>query len=303
MWMVIGALGGRPRSASRSTADGGAVVLGLFAGFVGWAKDRHGREPGAAATSRPTGARCRKLWCARCSHAWKRSRRGSPGVERAAGAEPRRRATAAPCARRRCAVARSDAAAPRAARRRRDTANAAAVPRRTAMRVPPPPAGLPVRRDRRRRRPQAPSPALPARLATRCCREWLAGGNTLTRVGIVILFFGVAFLLRYFAEIVTVPIEAKLAARRRSAGSRSPRWACGCAARVPRYGLSLEGAGMGIVYLTVFAAFRLYDVLPPLPAIVLLVAIAALTVALALRARFAGARGARASRAASSRRS
>ncbi len=48
--------------------------------------------------------------------------------------------------------------------------------------------------------------------ATRALWAWFTGGNTLARVGVLVLFFGVAFLLRYFAEIVTIPIEAKLVA-------------------------------------------------------------------------------------------
>ncbi|MEO8564892.1 MAG: DUF2339 domain-containing protein [Betaproteobacteria bacterium] len=112
---------------------------------------------------------------------------------------------------------------------------------------------------------------------------WFTGGNALTRIGVVILFFGVAFLLRYLAEIVTVPIEWRLigvgviglvliAIGMRLARAR------------PGYGLSLQGAGAGILYLTTFAAFRLYHVLPPLPGLLLLAAIAASTVALAIRA-------------------
>jgi uncharacterized membrane protein len=112
---------------------------------------------------------------------------------------------------------------------------------------------------------------------------WLTGGNALTRIGVVILFFGVAFLLRYLAEIVTVPIEWRLigvgviglvliAIGMRLAHAR------------PGYGLSLQGAGAGILYLTTFAAFRLYHVLPPLPGLLLLALIAASTVALAIRA-------------------
>jgi uncharacterized membrane protein len=112
--------------------------------------------------------------------------------------------------------------------------------------------------------------------------RWITGGNALTRVGIVILFFGVAFLLRYFAEVVNVPIELKLA----GAGAGGIALAAIgflLARQRPAYGLSLQGAGMGIVYLTVFAAFRLYEVLAPPPAIALLVIVAAATIALALR--------------------
>jgi uncharacterized membrane protein len=120
--------------------------------------------------------------------------------------------------------------------------------------------------------PETPSP-LP---------RWIAGGNALTRVGIVVLFFGVAFLLRYFAEIADVSIEVKLAA---AALGGLVIAAIGVALfrRRPAYGLSLQGAGMGVVYLTAFAAFELYRVLPAIPAIALLVVIAVATVALALR--------------------
>jgi uncharacterized membrane protein len=52
----------------------------------------------------------------------------------------------------------------------------------------------------------------------------------------------------------------------------------------PGYGVSLEGAGAGILYLTTFAALRLYGVLPSGVAFVLLAAIAVLTVWLAIRA-------------------
>lgn len=112
--------------------------------------------------------------------------------------------------------------------------------------------------------------------------RWITGGNALTRVGIVILFFGVAFLLRYFAEIVNVPIGLKLAAAG-AGGIALAAIGFVLARRRPAYGLSLQGAGMGIVYLTVFAAFRLYEVLAPPPAIALLVLVAATTIALALR--------------------
>lgn len=112
---------------------------------------------------------------------------------------------------------------------------------------------------------------------------WFTGGNTLTRIGVVVLFFGVAFLLRFLAEIVTVPIEAKLAGVALAGGALVVLGAWLARTR-QGYGLSLEGAGAGVLYLTIFAAFRLYDVLPAWPAFALLVAVAVLTVVLALRA-------------------
>ena len=73
-------------------------------------------------------------------------------------------------------------------------------------------------------------------------------------------------------SIVTIPIELRLAGV--ALGRRRADRCSACASRAsrPGYGLSLQGAGAGILYLTTFAAFRLYDVLPAVPAFALLVA-------------------------------
>ena len=112
---------------------------------------------------------------------------------------------------------------------------------------------------------------------------WFTEGNTLTRVGVVILFFGVAFLLAWFADHLTLSIEASLALVA-LAGAVLIGLGAWLAGSRPGYGLSLQGAGAGVLYLTTFAASRLFDVLPPLPAMAALAAVAALTVALAWRA-------------------
>ena len=66
--------------------------------------------------------------------------------------------------------------------------------------------------------PAAPTP-LPAQAQPRAdappafvgvIRNFLTGGNTLVRAGVIVLFFGVAFLLRYVAEHTRVPIELRL---------------------------------------------------------------------------------------------
>lgn len=112
-------------------------------------------------------------------------------------------------------------------------------------------------------------------------REYFTGGNTLVRVGILILFFGVAFLLRYIAEHSNVPVQARLSAV-----------ACGGVAllvigwrlrsRRSGYALALQGGGIGILYLTAFAALRLYSVLSPAIVLALLVCLAALSAVLAV---------------------
>ncbi|MEP6656051.1 MAG: DUF2339 domain-containing protein [Betaproteobacteria bacterium] len=110
---------------------------------------------------------------------------------------------------------------------------------------------------------------------------WFTGGNAMTRIGVVVLFFGVAFLLRYFAEHFTIPIEARLAGVA-LAGVLLIAVGWRVARTRPAYGASLQGAGTGVLYLTTFAAFHRFGVLDALPAFALLAAIAALTVWLAL---------------------
>ena len=111
---------------------------------------------------------------------------------------------------------------------------------------------------------------------------WFTGGNALTRIGVVVLFFGVAFLLRYFAEMFGFPIELRLAAVA-VGGIALIALGAWLARSRPGYGLSLEGAGAGVLYLTAFAAFRLYGVLAETPALALLVLVSAGSVWLAVR--------------------
>jgi uncharacterized membrane protein len=112
-------------------------------------------------------------------------------------------------------------------------------------------------------------------------RAWFTGGNTIVRVAVLILFIGVAFLLRYAAEHTTVPIELRLMGvvvvgvvlvvlGRRLLHKRRG------------YALSLQGAGVGMVYLTLFAAYRLYGLMPAGWAFGLLGLMAAITAVLAV---------------------
>lgn len=112
-------------------------------------------------------------------------------------------------------------------------------------------------------------------------RDFFTGGNTVVRVGVVVLFFGVAFLLKYAAEHAVFPIELRLAATAIGAiallyiGARVRRTREG-------YGLTLEGGAIGVLYLTIFAAFRLYGLLPASLAFGLLLVTCAASAALAL---------------------
>lgn len=111
--------------------------------------------------------------------------------------------------------------------------------------------------------------------------RWLFGGNTVVRAGIVILFFGVAFLLKYAYERVQVPIEFRLSG---VALLAIALLAVGWRLRDKRagYAQALQGGGVGVLYLTVFAALRLYQLIPPGAAMLLLIGIAAFSAVLAL---------------------
>jgi uncharacterized membrane protein len=115
----------------------------------------------------------------------------------------------------------------------------------------------------------------------RMLREYFTGGNTLVRGGVVVLFFGVASLLRYLAEHSHLPIEFRLSGI-----------ACGAVVLLvlgwrlrlkrPGYALALQGGAIGILYLTVFSALRLYSLLNPTAGFALLVALSALSATLAI---------------------
>ena len=110
--------------------------------------------------------------------------------------------------------------------------------------------------------PKAPSKGLEDSAVWR----WLTGGNTVVRVGVVVLFFGVAFLLRYAYEHVHAPIELRLAG---VAAGAIALLAFGWRLRERRtgYALALQGGGIGVLYLVIFAAFKLYQLMPARPGI------------------------------------
>lgn len=112
-------------------------------------------------------------------------------------------------------------------------------------------------------------------------QTFFTGGNALVRVGIIILFFGVAFLVRYAAQHSHVPIEIRLAG---VALGGMALLTLGWRLRKGREGfaLALQGGGIGILYLTVFAALHLYALIPTAGALALLIAVAGLSAMLAV---------------------
>ncbi|BEG74090.1 DUF2339 domain-containing protein [Achromobacter xylosoxidans] len=122
----------------------------------------------------------------------------------------------------------------------------------------------------------------PLERGLRAARAWLLGGNTMARVGIVVLFFGVAFLLKYAADNDLLPIELRLTG---VAMTAIALLGLGWRLRERRhaYGLALQGGGVGMLYLTIFASTRLYGLLPVGLALPLMIAICVLGAVLAVR--------------------
>lgn len=112
--------------------------------------------------------------------------------------------------------------------------------------------------------------------------RWFTEGNVIVRVGVTILFFGIAFLVKYAADRDMVPIELRLAG---AAAGGLAMLILGWRLRDARagYALTLQGAGVAVLYLTIFGAFRLWQLLPAVVAFPLLVTVAAFSAFLAVK--------------------
>ncbi len=105
-------------------------------------------------------------------------------------------------------------------------------------------------------------------------RSFFTTGNVVVRVGAVVLFFGIAFLLRYAYERELLPVELRLAgAALLGIALLALGWRL--RHRSDTYGAVLQGAGVGILYLTIFGASRLYELVGITPAFVMMVVLVA----------------------------
>ena len=96
--------------------------------------------------------------------------------------------------------------------------------------------------------------------------EWLFGGNWLARIGVVALIVGVGFFLKlafdnqWIGEIGRVVLGIIGGLALLGLGEFWRR-------RYPALAQPLTGGGLAILYLAVYAAFSLYELIPPLPAL------------------------------------
>ncbi len=110
---------------------------------------------------------------------------------------------------------------------------------------------------------QSPHGALPVSAQPNIFAQawaWLFGGNAVVRIGVVVLFFGVAFLLKYAYDRVQVSIEVRLIG---VAIGAIIMLVVGWRLRERRrdYALVMQGGAIGILFLTVFGAFRLWSLI------------------------------------------
>jgi len=115
----------------------------------------------------------------------------------------------------------------------------------------------------------------------RYLREYFSGPNLLVRVGVIVLFFGVAFLLKYAAERTHLPIELRLLG---VVVGAMVMLVIGWRLRTRHedYALVMQGGAIGVIYLTVFSALRLFKVLDPAYALIILTAVGIFSAILAV---------------------
>jgi len=136
--------------------------------------------------------------------------------------------------------------------------------------------------------PDAPSPpvapsliAIAIQRSLLAAKRWLLTGNLVAKLGLVILFIGVAFLLKYVATTFDIPIELRLAG---VALAILPLLAWGWRLRSTRreIGLPVQGTAIALMMLVVFGAYQRYGLIPGGLAFAMLVLLTGFACVLAL---------------------
>lgn len=107
--------------------------------------------------------------------------------------------------------------------------------------------------------------------------QWFFGENLVVRVGALVLLVGVVLLLKLASQYIEVSMPVRMALVAlgglviTAIGYRTT-------AKKRNYGLTLQGVGFAVIYLTVFASFKLYGLLPSTLTFGVLALLAGLTV-------------------------
>ncbi|MEM6733911.1 MAG: DUF2339 domain-containing protein, partial [Myxococcota bacterium] len=112
-------------------------------------------------------------------------------------------------------------------------------------------------------------------------RDYVMGVNTVVQVGVIILLVGIGLLGKWAADNSLFPIEVRLAL---AVLFGIALIAIGWRLRRKRFGyaMSLQGGGVGIVYIVTFFAFRTFGLIDPTLAFVTLLFLTVASVTLAL---------------------
>ena len=114
-------------------------------------------------------------------------------------------------------------------------------------------------------------------------KAWFTTGNVPVKVGVVVVLFGVAFFINYAIDrqLFSFPVWARLSVVALfGAAMLGVGWRLRKMRQV--YALSLQGGGLGILYLTTYAAFEFYALLPATVAFAAMVVVTVATGILAL---------------------
>ena len=109
--------------------------------------------------------------------------------------------------------------------------------------------------------PPMPKKELPIDKVFNAIKRYFTEGNVIVRVGVVVMFFGLSFLVKYSIDNALLPIEVRLIVIAIAAFSML---GLGWRLRTKNeaYALILQGGGVAAVYLVIFSAYRLYGLLP-----------------------------------------
>jgi len=92
-------------------------------------------------------------------------------------------------------------------------------------------------------------------------KNYFSQGNQIVRIGIIVLFFGMSFLAKYSIENSLVSIEVRMAGILAAA---LIMLGIGWKLRIKNlaYALMMQGGGIAIGYIAIFASFKMYQLIP-----------------------------------------
>jgi uncharacterized membrane protein len=121
--------------------------------------------------------------------------------------------------------------------------------------------------------PLAPRAPDPFEKAVGFLRDLLLGGNTVVRVGVLVLLVGISLLSKWAVDHALFPVEARLVTASLIGVALTVVGYRLREAR-PGFGTTLQGGGVAALYLVVFFALRIFELVPVPLAFALFVAIA-----------------------------